>query len=336
MNFPDWRKENWKDHEQNPVIGFFKASNFGFAIGDPQILTPGQKDELWHAFYHGFYENFDPFYHHLISSDGINWELKNKWHWKVGPTCLFHENDLWFLYSTCYTTEEDRKKYGDISTYIALRTSRDLENWSEPTPILVPEETWEKEYMPICYTAIQVRNPCVVKLGEKKYRMYYSGGTVMLPHCNYEEPKHISFAESDSPFEPFLRFGSPILSPDANIPHRNFGAGAIKVFGYGDEFIGLYNSIYLDSNGYPHSAINLIASKDGIKWEEAPYNPIIPPSPGSQDFKKEFVYQLDLVRAPEGLRMYYNGRNEWSNGIERIGVSLTRDDPKVKKLWDLE
>lgn len=335
MNFPDWSKETWTDCHENPVIGFYRDHECGFAIGDPQILTPGQFDSKWHAFYHGFYEDFTPFYHRLDSSDGIRWTLNNKWPWKVGPTCLFHEGDTWYLYLTCYTTETERKEYGPISTYIAMRSSRDLINWSDPEPILFPELSWEREYMPVCYTAIQVRNPCVVKLPNGIFRMYYSGGTVMLPHCNYEEPKHISFADALTPCGPFIKHGEPVLSPDERLSHRNFGAGALKVFGYGEDYLGLYNSIYLDGDGYPHSAINLIMSKDGTHWEEAPYNPIIPPAPGGEDFKKQFVYQLDLVRAPDGLRIYYNGRDKWSDGIERIGMSSRPDDPSIYKLWDL-
>lgn len=335
MKFPDWTKESWTDCPENPVIGFYRDPECGFAIGDPQILTPGQFDGKWHAFYHGFYENFDAFYHHLDSDDGIRWTVRDKWHWKVGPSCLFFDEGIWYLYTTCYTTDEERSRYGDISTYISVRQSADLKNWSEPEPILFPEEPWEREFMPVNYTAIQVRNPCVVKLSPGRYRMYYSGGTVMLPHCRYEEPKHVGFADAASPLGPFKKHLSPILSPDSSLPHRNFGAGALKVFGYGERYLGLYNSIYLDGEGYPHSAINLLMSDDGVSWDEAPFNPIVPPAPGGEDFKKEFVYQLDLASLDGELRIYYNGRDKWSDGTERIGMSFRKPDPKLRKLWEL-
>lgn len=334
MKFPDWQREKWSDCTKNPVIGFYTTPECGFAIGDPQILTPGQFDSKWHAFYHGYYENFTPYYHHLVSEDGVAWTLKKKWPWKVNPSFLFHYRDEWLLYNTLLCSGEQR--FNRATNIISIRRSRDLENWTEPEPLLWPEFDWELEYMPVNYTSIEVRNPCVVRLGENHYRMYYSAGTVMLPHCGYEEPKYISFADAPTPFGPFKKHGKPIISPDASVPHRNFGAGAIKVFGYGDRFLGLYNSIYVDESGYPHSAINLIMSGDGIEWEEAPFNPIIPPAPGGEGFKKEFVYQLDLVRFNGELRMYYNGRNKWRDGIERIGMSSIPDDPAVKKLWDLE
>ena len=49
------------------------------------------------------------------------------------------------------------------------------------------------------------------------------------------------------------------------------------------------------------------------------------------------MYQLDLVRFGGGLRLYYNGRDKWQDGIEQIGFSvLPEDGSPVRKLWDLE
>ncbi len=332
-NFPNWQKENWVDAPGNPVIGYFETPDAGYAIGDPQILVPGQFDNQWHAFYHGFYKDFTPFYHHLVSSDGLKWQLCRKWPWPTSVSFLFHDGDEWILYFTAVLTKEERATY-DCGNVIRIRRTCDFETWSEPETVLIPELAWEREYTPLFYTAIQARNPCMVKLADGCYRLYYSAGTVMLDKCRYEEPKYISFADAPTPFGPFTKYGKPILSPDLAIPHRNLGAGAIKVFGLGDKFLALYNSIYNDSNGWQHSAINLLMSSDGIAWEEAPFNPIIPPS--GTGWKAEFVYQLDLVRWQDELRIYYNGRDKWQEGIECIGVSILKGDTTpVRKLWDL-
>ena len=334
--FPSWQAEKWQDSPMNPVIGYFETPEAGYAIGDPQILVPGQFDSQWHAFYHGFYKDFTPFYHHLISPDGVRWALRRKWQWPTSVSFLFHDGDEWILYFTAVTTKEERDKY-NCGNIISMRRTRDFENWSEPETVLVPELDWEREHMPLFYPAIQARNPCMVKLSKGQYRLYYSAGTVMLDKCGYEEPKHISFADAPTPYGPFTKHGKPILSPDASIPHRNLGAGAIKVFGLGDKFLALYNSIYNDENGWQHSAINVLMSDDGISWEEAPYNPILSPSPAGKGWKAAFVYQLDLVRWEEELRIYYNGRNTWRDGIECIGLSVLKGDPTpVRKLWDLQ
>lgn len=334
QDFPRWQAENWQDAPQNPVIGYFETPEAGYAIGDPQILIPGEFDDQWHAFYHGFYKDFQPFYHHLVSEDGIRWQLRQKWPWRVNPSFLFHDGKDWILYYTCITDEALFSQY-QANNIICARTTRDFETWSEPTVVLTPELPWEREYDPIGYTAIEARNPCVVKLGTNHYRLYYSAGTVKLDKCGYEEPKYISFADAASPLGPFVKHGRPILAPDLSIPYRNLGAGAIKVFGYGDEFVALYNSIYNDENGYQHSAINVLRSADGIEWTEAPYNPILAPTHDG-GWKSEFVYQLDLVRFGGDLRIYYNGRDKWQDGIEQIGLSvLPGDQSPVRKLWDL-
>ncbi len=333
FKFPNWQREKWRDAAENPVIGYFEKPEAGYAIGDPQILVPGQFDGRWHAFYHGFYKDFKPFYHHLVSPDGIRWDLLRKWEWPTNPSFIFHDGGEWILYFTTFATKEEQEKFG-CGNYIALRRSRNLENWSEPEMVIVPELDWEREYMPLSYPAIQARNPCMVRLAEGRYRLYYSAGTVMLDKCGYEEPKYISFADAPTPFGPFTKYGRPVLAPDRSIPHRNFGAGAIKVFGLGDKFLALYNSIYNDERGWQHSAINVLMSDDGVSWTEAPYNPIIPPS--GRGWKAAFVYQLDLVRWQDELRLYYNGRDKWRDGIECIGLSVLKGDgTPVRKLWDL-
>ena len=334
-DFPRWEGERWQDAAENPVIGYFETPEAGYAIGDPQILVPGQSDEEWHAFYHGFYKDFQPFYHHLVSGDGVKWRLRSKWPWRVNPSFLFHDGEEWVFYFTGIADREQQARYG-ADNFIFARTTRDFEVWSQPEVLLLPELPWEREYDPVGYRAVAVRNPCMVKLGEGRYRLYYSAGTVKLDKCGYEEPKYISFAEGPTPLGPFVRHGQPILGPDPAVPHRNLGAGAIKVFGWGEEFVALYNSIYQDDGGYQHSAINVLRSADGIAWEEAPYNPILAPT-GDGGWKSAFVYQLDLVRSGGGLRLYYNGRDKWQDGIEQIGFSvLPEDGSPVRKLWDLE
>ena len=155
----------------------------------------------------------------------------------------------------------------------------------------------------------------------------------MLHDCGYEEPKYITYAEADSPCGPYVKCGRPILSPDASISYRNYGAGAIRVFGRGNEFFALYNSLYLDEAGHSRSAINMLRSEDGIHWEEAPCNPIIRPNEATP-WKSALVYQLDLVRFNGEYRLYYNARDGFRNATEKIGVSTICDNGEdIFKLW---
>ena len=82
----------------------------------------------------------------------------------------------------------------------------------------------------------------------------------------------------------------------------------------------------------PRSAIAVAVSKDGVHWKDAPYNPIILPNEAIP-WKKAIVYQLDIARAGGELRLYYNARDEWMDGIERIGCSVYKGkDLNVAKL----
>lgn len=345
MNFPRWQREKWVDDPRNPIVGYWGEGQPHAAIGDPQVLVPGEFDDKWHLFYHGFYDDsYTPYFHHIISDDGYNWEMLDKLQWGVNPINIFHDGGVWYVYYSATLAQgvNECKKYGCVNI-IRVKRSTDLRNWSEASDILVPELDWEKEFDPSQRGLIEARNPCMVRIGDR-YRLYYSAGTVKLHDCGYEEPKYIGFAESDSPMGPFVRNPVPIIAPDKSIRYRNYGAGAIKVYGCGEEFLGLYNSIYVDAAGCSRSAINLIKSPDGINWEEAPFNPIIIPADEyeSDELKKKalwkstLVYQLDIVRWHDELRIYYNAREGTADGIEKIGCSVIKDSStNIRKLWDI-
>jgi len=325
MIFPDWQRENWKEVENNPVVGYDSDDEVQTAVGDPQVILPGEFDEKWHLFCHGFKcDTYLPFLFHYISDDGLKWEQYDAQRMNVNPSFIFNDGDKWILYfSVVLHYEKNSFEKYRAANIIRACYSTDLKNWSEPVDVLLPELDWEREYDLYQPNRIEVRNPCMCKLKNGKYRLYYSAGTVALHDCGYEEPKYISFAESDSPFGPFKKHSEPIILPDKNIEYRNYGAGAIKVYGFNDKYIGLYNSIYVDKRGCSRSAINLIMSYDGIKWEEADFNPIVVPT--DRGWNKTLVYQLDLVKFGDEFRLYYNAREGTKDGCEKIGCAIIKD-----------
>lgn len=335
MDFPNLEREKWIDAKENPIVGYFHGEKNRYAIGDPQILLPQEFDEKWHMFYHGFFDDYIPYFYHLTSTDGMSWDFYKRWQMNTGPVSLFHDKveNRWILYSSEVIWRTLKEKglpsdtYGKgVSYIIQARTSTDFEDWSEPIDILTVDLPWEKVGPEAC-----VRNPCMTRLPNGKYRLYYSGGSVLLKICGYPEPYCIGCAESDSPLGGFVKREEPILKPDENIPYRNLGCGGFKVYGYEDKFLALYNPIYIDDEDMPRSAIALMMSEDGINWEEAPYNPIIVPA--KDGWKKALVYQLDCVTHDGALRIYYNARDEWLDGVERIGLSTLKDkDIKIYKL----
>ena len=165
--------------------------------------------------------------------------------------------------------------------------------------------------------------PCVARDGDK-FRLYYSTGQVFLKDLGFPEPRYIGFAESDDLLGPYIKNPEPLFGPEPDHPYRNRGAGAIKV--YRDEeknrWVGFNNGIYTDEQNRSRSAIMVLTSTDGVSWTERFPDPIIGPDMG---WKRALVYQLDAVPRPDGsLWVYYNSRDGWRFGRERIGLEIGR------------
>lgn len=331
FDIPDWQYDKWKEVPENPLID---PAGFGLpelVIGDPQLLTPGAHDDRWHAFYHGFShdsEGWHTWFFHSVSPDGLQWEEQFREEGEVGIQYLFKDGDRWIQYYTATTKaigdEALRKKYGTI---IRARTTTDFENWSEPVDLIMPDLPLEREG-----SGIEARNPCVIRLPDGRYRMYYSAGMVFLDDAGYGEPKYIFCAESDHPMGPFTKRETPVLAPDKDIPFRNHGCGGFKAFGYKDGYVAFYNPIYIDEEGKSRSEIRMLVSQDGLDWQEAYTDPIVKPE-ADIPWRSAIIYQLDVVPWNDALFMYFNAREGWRGGAERIGaVKLDLDgaEPLVK------
>ncbi|RLF23055.1 MAG: glycosyl hydrolase family 43 [Thermoprotei archaeon] len=302
LTIPEWTPDKWRDVPENPLIDPPGGPKPGNVIGDPQVIPPGEYDEYWHMFAHAGRTIY-----HLRSSDGIHWRYEETLPWPGCLVYLYKEKGIWYM---VYTLPDEK-----WNTRICIRESRNLKEWSDEVVLLEPQLPWECEG-----PFKQVRNPCLIRTGDGTYRLYYSAGTILLEDCGYEEPKYISFAESDDIYGPYKHYGKPIISPDPKVSYRNFGAGALKVYRWRDQYIGFNNGIYKDEKDRSRSAICLMASLDGISWIDAPFNPIIPPTSG---WKRALVYQLDVVFGyEEKIIIYYNARDGWREGVERIGASI--------------
>lgn len=328
---PHWGEEKWKDLPENPLID---PAGYGLpelVIGDPQILTPGEFDKKWHAFYHGFSHDdkgWHTWFFHSVSDDGMRWNEVSREEGEVGIQYLFCDGDRWIQYYTAttaaYADKEFRKKY---HTVIRARTTTDFVHWSDPVDLIYPDLPKEREG-----SGIEARNPCVIQLPNGRYRMYYSGGMVFLKDAGYGEPKYIFCAESENPLGPFVKREEPVLAPDADLPYRNYGCGGFKVFGYKNGYLAFYNPIYIDNEEKSRSEIRMLTSKDGLQWEEADCNPIVKPDTAFP-WRSAIIYQLDVVHWKNSLLMYFNAREGWRGGAERIGavrLNLHGDSPVTK------
>ncbi len=295
-NYEIWQRLT--DHPANPLI---KPKRPEWIVGDPTIIPPKESpDGKWHLFAHGILFGIT----HYVSLDGIHWI--NTYH-KIDSgmrAFLFKEDEIYYLFY---------EKYQNIATScIVVRHSTDLFHWSAPYKILKPELPWEGK------SDRKLACPCLVKL-EDRYRLYYSGGTVVLWDCLFFEPKYIGVAEAESIKGPYKKRQKPIISPSKEHPFRNYAAGGIKVIKTRDSWLGFNNGIYKENGFRSRSSILLLKSDDGLRWDDALPRPILYPC--GTGWKRSFVYQLDIRKVNDTYWIYYNARDGWALGWEGIGLA---------------
>lgn len=295
----------WQDHPENPLIEPFVRD----VVADPTVLGPDQTpDGLWHMITcgsHGYLAQW-------TSSDGLHWERFVHHEWDGFSPFVHPHGGRYYLFYQMNNFPE--------RCWIVCRHSEDLRTWSEPQVILEPDLPWEDmEFRPTC------RNACLTPLPDGTFRLYYSGGVKRIPDLGFEEPANIAVASADHILGPYRKNPEPLFGPDADDPYRNIGAGAMKVYHLPDPglFVGFNNGMYWEEpTRHTRSAIHMLVSEDGLEWFDLPGNPVRYPEDGT--WKGALVYQLCLVRRPGEWRMYYNAREGWEKGIERIGLATAR------------
>ena len=290
----------WRDHPKNPLIAISSLRERDW-VADPTVVLPSESpDGSWHLFCSGRGIK------HFTSNNGVEWTYRGLVLERGYSPFIYHEKRLYWLFYQVTIKGE---------TFIVCRSSEDLEEWSKEITILTGERDWELGIRGEPY----VRNPCIIKVG-KEYWLYYSAGYIVLPDTGYEEPKYIGLAYARDLLGPYEKLPRPIITPNLKDEWRNLGAGAIKVYRFRDVFLGFNNGIYWGEDLHSHSAIHILLSKDGVNWFDSPLNPVI--SPTGSGWKKSFVYQLDVKLIDGELWMYYNARDDWVSGIERIGLAI--------------
>ncbi len=293
----------WSDHPQSPVIEPFLKN----VIADPTVITPSlSPDGQWHLITCGTYGTLAQW----TSPDGLAWERYAFHEWDGFSPFVYPMDGRYYLFYQMNNFPE--------RCWIVMRHSDDLKNWSEPKTLLEPDLPWEDmEFRPTC------RNACLTPMPDGRFALYYSGGVKRIPDLGFEEPANIGVAYADKIDGPYVKHTEPLIAPDEDDPYRNIGAGAMKVYyleAYG-LYVGFNNGVYWDKEvEHSRSAIHVLLSEDGLDWFDTPNNPIIAPEPDS--WKSSLVYQLCLAAHGDEWRLYYNSREGWEVGIERIGLAV--------------
>jgi len=288
-------------------------------IADPTFRGPEETpDDRWHLFAHTIFGIT-----HTSSDDGVTWSR---------PTLVVRHAMRPFLYAeggTFHLFYERIPPFRLLAPWLPMawrstiecRTSTDLRHWSEPLQLLTAELPWQKRG----HDDGAVGNPCLVRLEEERYALYFSASLLRLPDCGFDEPLHVGVAFAPRPLGPYRVHPEPILSPRADDPFCNLGAGSLKVLPRSDGFVALHNGIYRGGEGRSRSAISVLRSPDGMAWQRAHAKPILSPDRG---WRRAFVYACDARPRIDGSWvLYFNARDDWhwTRGRERIGRAIGSD-----------
>jgi hypothetical protein len=305
MTTAELTRATWRLDARNPLL---RPSFPSPILADPTFVPPGESpDGRWHLFAHSLFG-----IHHHVSPDGLAWRRRGRVCGNALRAFLHRVDGTYrLLYERC------RRMLPMLRarwySHVEMRTSTDLERWSAPTVLLRPSLAWHRE----AGGGAAVGNPCLVKTAGG-YRLYYSAGLVRLDDCGFDEPRHIGVAEAATASGPFHPRSHPILSPRADDPFANLGAGSMKVLAVDDGFVGFQNGIYWDAAArHSGSAVRLLGSADGLEFVPLG-GPFLRPGAG---WMRSHVYAVDVRRVDDELQLYFNARSAWHwlAGREAIG-----------------
>ncbi|MCC6583801.1 MAG: glycosyl hydrolase family 43 [Chitinophagales bacterium] len=284
-------------------------------IADPTVLLPHETpDQKWHLFAHSVFG-----VQQFVSENGIEWQKKNVVVRASMRPFIFKENDTFYLFyekynsvRTIFSFLPGVKWYSEIE----VTSSCDLIQWTKPKSLIQPALGFHQDTT----LGKAVSNPCLLKIGNK-YRLYYSSSLVKIPDCGFNEPLHITYAESDNIDGNYISATSPLFSPSKESKWNNLGAGSMKVIPCEDGFVAFQNGIY-EHNGTSGSAICILYSKDGVQWNYLQDEPVLKPNPAIS-WMASHIYACDVKLYDGKIYLYFNARNHahWSKGSEHIGLA---------------
>ena len=304
----------WQDASDAPLIHHSRLSPL---IADPAVVAPEQApDGTWHLFAHSAWG-----IHHYRSADGLSWNDHGIVVRRGMRPWIFSDGGAWRLVyerfraaALALTALPGRPWWSCIE----LRSSTDLRHWGPARTLLEPSLPRHRS----AGLGEALGCPCIVK-GDGRYHLYYSAGLVRVPDCGFNEPRCIGLAFADRVEGPYAPAPEPILEPDAGNAGANLSRGAFRVLRLEDGWAGFENGISFHS-GMSASALLLLRSVDGIRWEPAASRPVVAPAPG---WKRSHVYAgCPVPRVNGELYLYYNARNDWplARGRENIGLAIGR------------
>ena len=291
----------WQKYDHNPVLGGKLGTCF-----DVSLLRENDAYRM--------YFSWRPKKSVALveSTDGIHWSdppivvlgpnEKTDWEQDINRPVVVKRSDGFHMWYTGQARGH---------SWIGYATSADGKSWARQSekPVLSPDERWEK---------VAVMCPHVIwDGGEKKFRMWYSGG-------EQYEPDAIGYATSPDGLHWARHQANPIFKADPAHEWERHKVTACQVARHGEWFY----MFYIGFRDVDHAQIGLARSKDGIAgWQRLASNPII--SPGKDAWDADACYKPFAIFDPASARwmLWYNGRR---GSIEQIGLAIHHGDT----LWE--
>ena len=278
----------WIKYEGNPVLGGDLGTCF-----DVSVLKEADKHRMWFS--------WRPRQSVALveSRDGIHWgeplivlgpRPATGWEDDINRPVLLKRGDGYHMW---YTGQARGR------SAIGYAVSADGRTWERmgETPVLSPEEPWEK---------VAVMCPHVLwDAREKRFRMWYSGG-------EQYEPDAIGYATSPDGLNWAKWEANPTFRPDPDSPWEQHKVAACQVVKHGAWHV----MFYIGFRDTDHAQIGIARSRDGItNWQRHPANPIVRPGVGEWDH--DACYKPYALFDGRRWLLWYNGRR---GTTEQIGL----------------
>ena len=312
MKIAEIKSIQWSDFSAEPLIRHALLSP---VLADPTFCFPEDSpDGQWHLFAHSVWG-----IQHYTSPNGAEWKGRGMAVPNAMRPYLYFEGGTYYLLFEKYpplslvlSVIKGRKWYSEI----AVMQSKDLKKWENEVILIRPELDWQQSQ-----GNKWVSNPCLVKVVDQ-YRLYFSASLVYIKDCGINEPDSIGMAVSESVCGPYRVNAKPLITVNSDDPWCNLSCGSIKVLQCEDGFVGFENGIYWDEKKQQSgSAIIVLQSADGLKWERLIREPVLKPTSG---WRRSHIYACDVKYSQTRGKwyMYYNARNDWevSKGQENLGL----------------
>lgn len=212
---------------------------------------------------------------------------------------------------TCFDVNVVKGKDAKFDMYFSWRPKKSLAvcssddgiHWSEPEIVLRPDSTcgWDE----------LVNRACVVRK-DGKWHMWYTGQVMK------ERASRIGYAVSDDGRTFHKVRKEPVMVAEAPFEQKNVMCPHV----IWDAKRGVWRMWYSAGEMYEPNVNCYAESKDGVRWEKSPLNPVL--QKGTQEWEQNRVGGCEVHPLPDGsFVMFYIGYKDIDTAS--IGAAVSKD-----------